>query len=213
VDLEQVLRGRRSTRAFRGDPVPDEVVREILDAARWAPSWANSQAWHVAVVSGDTLRALEIAMSAKASAGVASKSDIPMPVEWPEDVKKRMSARRPAVGGRSRPAAGGMSVWEAWGAPTLLLFAIDERLAPEYACFDTGLLVQSVCLAAHDKGIGTCIEALMVRYPEVLHELLPETAHLRFVVAVALGYSDEKSPANSTPRERIGLDEFVTWAD
>jgi nitroreductase len=211
MEFKKVLRDRQSMRAFHGGPVPDGVVREILDAARWTPSWANSQAWHVAVVSGDTLRELKAAMSAKASAGAPSSSDIPMPVEWPEEVRKRMSVRRPAVGGQPQPAAG-TSGWEAWGAPTLLLFAIDERLATEYACFDTGLLVQSVCLAAHDEGLGTCIEAMMVRYPEVLHDLLPETAHLRFVIAVALGYPDQESRASSTPRERIGLDEFVTWA-
>jgi nitroreductase len=213
VEFEQVLQGRRSTRAFRDDPVPATVVREILSDARWAPSWANSQAWHVAVVSGEILRALKAAVSARAEVGAPSNSDIPMPGEWPAEIKQRMSVRRSGSESVSRSATTGPSVWEAWGAPTLLLFAIDERLAAEYACFDTGLLVQSVCLAAHDRGLGTCIEAMMVRYPEPLHELLPETAHLRFVVAVALGHPDEQSPANSFGRERIEVDEFTTWAD
>jgi nitroreductase len=123
-----------------------------------------------------------------------------------------MTIPRRASEGSPQQTATGPRAWEAWGAPTLLLFSIDERLQPEYACFDAGLLVQSVCLAAHDKGLGTCIEAWMVGDADLLHELLPDAAHLRFVVGVALGHPDSLSPANSSPRERIELDEFVTWA-
>jgi nitroreductase len=213
VEFEHVVRGRRSTRAFLSDPVPRVLVREVLDAARWAPSWGNSQAWNVTVLSGEALRALTAAISAKMGTGAPSDTDIPFPGEWPEEIKRRMNIRRPAPEGAPAPASAGPSVWEAWGAPTLLLFSVDERLAAEYACFDAGLLVQSVCLAAYDKGLGTCIEAMMVRYAGALHDLLPGTAHLRFVVGVALGYLDETSPVNSFPCERIALDEFVTWED
>ena len=38
-----------------------ELVREILDEARWSPSWANTQAWNIYVVSGETLQALKSA--------------------------------------------------------------------------------------------------------------------------------------------------------
>jgi len=213
MEFEQVLRSRRSTRAFRSDPVAREVVRDILDAARWSPSWGNSQAWNVTVVTGETLRTLKAALAARMGEGGASSTDIPMPTEWPEDIRSRMNVRRPAPEGAPLPPTPSPNVWESWCAPALLLFAVDERLAPEYACFDSGLLVQSVCLAAADRGLSTCIEAMMVRYPDVLHELLPEAAHLRFVVGVALGHPDEASPTNVFSRERIGLDEFVTWAD
>jgi nitroreductase len=213
VEFDHVVRSRRSTRAFRADPVPYELVRQILDAARWAPSWGNSQAWNVTVVSGQILRRLKESLAAQVGTGAASHSDVPMPIEWPAEIKKRMTIPRPASAEPSQPAKSSPSVWEAWGAPTLLLFSVDEHLQPEYACFDAGILVQSVCLAAQDKGLGTCIEAMMVRYRDVLHELLPDAADLRFVVGVALGYPDELSPANSFVRERIEVDEFVTWAD
>lgn len=213
MEFEQVLQGRRSVRAFREDPVPPGLVREVLENARWAPSWANSQAWNATVVQGETLRELKASLSAQVSAGVPATTDIPMPLEWPDDLKKRMSLRRPAVESEAPPEKPRPGVWQAWGAPALVLFAVDERIPVEYACFDAGLLVQSVCLAAFDKGLGTCIEAMMVRYPDVLHELLPQTAHTRFVVGVALGYADDSAPANAFPRERIGVDEFVTWAE
>jgi nitroreductase len=212
VEFEQVLRSRRSTRAFRDDPIPVETVREILEAARWAPSWGNSQAWNVTVASGETLRKIKESLGAQMGTAAAARSDFAMQVQWPEELKKRMTIPRRAPEGSPQPAIAGPRPWEAWGAPTLLLFSVDERLQPEYACFDTGLLVQSVCLAAHDKGLGTCIEAWMVGNADMLHELLPDAAHLRFVVGVALGHPDEVSPANSSVRERVDIDEFVTWA-
>ncbi len=47
----EVLRERRSVRKFRPDPVPEEHVRQILDAARLAPTSGNQQPWQFLVVS------------------------------------------------------------------------------------------------------------------------------------------------------------------
>ncbi|MDR2018040.1 MAG: nitroreductase family protein [Syntrophobacterales bacterium] len=43
MELLKAIRERRSVRKYRTDPVPDEIIIEILDAARNAPSWANTQ--------------------------------------------------------------------------------------------------------------------------------------------------------------------------
>ena len=45
-----LVKKRRSTHAFKPDPVPDEYVDKIIEAARWAPSGANSQPWEFIVV-------------------------------------------------------------------------------------------------------------------------------------------------------------------
>src|SRR5450756_524640 len=56
MEFESVIRGRRSIRAYKPERVPEELVREILDAARWAPSWRNTQSWNVWVLTGDALQ-------------------------------------------------------------------------------------------------------------------------------------------------------------
>lgn len=43
MDLIQAIRERRSIRKYKPDPVSDETVEMVLEAARWAPSWANTQ--------------------------------------------------------------------------------------------------------------------------------------------------------------------------
>lgn len=53
------LRSLRAVRNFRPDPVPQEVVDDILEVARWSGSASNRQPWELVVIrDADTLRAL-----------------------------------------------------------------------------------------------------------------------------------------------------------
>ena len=59
MDVYQCLRSRRTVREYKPDPIPQELVRKILQAGRWAPSSSNTQKWHFIVVQDrDTLAAL-----------------------------------------------------------------------------------------------------------------------------------------------------------
>jgi len=60
MDFHQVVQTRRSVRAFKPDPIPDDVLRRVLETARLAPSANNKQPWHVVVVK-DEARRREIA--------------------------------------------------------------------------------------------------------------------------------------------------------
>lgn len=50
-DFLHLARTRRSIRRYRPDPVPEALLFECLEAARWAPSAANSQPWHFLVIA------------------------------------------------------------------------------------------------------------------------------------------------------------------
>ena len=51
-----LLKGRRSIRRYRPDPVPDEMVEQLLEAGRWAPSASNRQPWAFIVVRDEEVR-------------------------------------------------------------------------------------------------------------------------------------------------------------
>ena len=53
MDLLQAVKDRRSCRAFTPDPVPKEMIEEMLQVATWAPSAINLQPWEVTVVVGE----------------------------------------------------------------------------------------------------------------------------------------------------------------
>ena len=52
----ELVKKRRSIRQFKPDPIPDEYVDKIIEAARWAPSGANSQPWEFIVVKKQELK-------------------------------------------------------------------------------------------------------------------------------------------------------------
>ena len=200
-------------------------MREILDEARWAPSSRNTQAWSVWVVTGDALERFKAAFKAALGREEADAPDLPGTAteDWPQacsaravELMKTRAETIEAAGEVAGPAASMARMADCFGAPVLLVFGFEGCLAPAYASYDTASLVQNVCLAAHDKGLGTCQSTTLVRYPGLLRELLPGAEEQRLVVAVTLGYPDldgsgqhVRALARAAGRDRdLGL---VTW--
>ncbi len=52
----ELVKSRRSIRRFKPEPIPDEYVDKIIEAARWAPSGSNSQSWEFVVVKKQELK-------------------------------------------------------------------------------------------------------------------------------------------------------------
>ena len=124
---------------------------------------------------------------------------------------KRRAEKLEAAGESADPAAAMARMADLFGAPCLLVFGFDDCLAEAYASFDAGAFVQNVCLAAYDRGLGTCVVATVVRFPDLLRRLLPGGVGKRFVVSVTLGTPVGDAPSNTFERSRARLDEIVTW--
>jgi nitroreductase len=215
MQVSHAIRERRSIRAFLPDEVAPDTIRQILDLVKWSPSWANTQDWKVYVLTGDTLERLKEASAILGEEGLAAQPDLPMPPrEWPEYLAERMVSRRLAAeAGDAAASDERRNVWRFYGAPALVLFAVDERLEPAYACFDAGLITQTFCLAAEDRGFNTCIMAVAVRYADVLHELIPEAEAERFVIGVALGFADHSALVNRGERSRVETGDIAVFLD
>lgn len=221
MDVEEAIRGRRSIRRYRPDPVSEELIREVLDQARWSPSWRNTQVWHVWALTGAPLERFKQQLTARLLDGSPGNPDIESPGrDFPQACLTRTqrlmderTACELAAGVDCSPEATSRHMGALFGAPCLLAFGIDDCIPEAYACFDTGAFVQSVCLAAHARGLGTCIMATSVRFPEILHELLPDAADKHLVVGVAIGYPDADAAINTFVRERAELEEFVRFVE
>lgn len=57
LDILEAIKSRRSIRRYRTEPVDDKNVETVLEAARWAPSWANTQCWRFIVVRDSKVKA------------------------------------------------------------------------------------------------------------------------------------------------------------
>ncbi len=56
MEVLEVIKTRRSIRKYKTTPVDDKTLELILDAARWAPSWANTQCWRFLVVADNDIK-------------------------------------------------------------------------------------------------------------------------------------------------------------
>jgi nitroreductase len=221
MDVKTAVKGRRSIRKFNQEEVPQEIIREILEHAFWSPSWGNTQPWEFYVVTGDTLESFKKANRDKFLKGEAQSSDVPMPGMWPGRHKKRyvvvgksileaLSIGRKDLEARKKYYA---DMFYLFDAPCLILICIDKRLLIEYAMLDVGLITQTICLLAYERGLGTCMLANSSRYPELLREMLSIPESKNIVIGTALGYPDLDSPVNHFERERADLEEIVTWVN
>jgi len=89
MELESAVRGRRSIRKFTDKGVPEVIVEEILDAARWSPSWGNTQPWEFYVLTGRPLSEFKESNRRMLEEGLPSLPDVPMPEAWPAALKAR----------------------------------------------------------------------------------------------------------------------------
>lgn len=219
MEIFQAVTKRRSIRRFKPDPVPEPLLREILEAARWSPSWGNTQPWEISVVTGAALDRFKKANRQHLLDGVISGPDTPMPEAWPEPLKQRygdvgkqvLTALEIPRGDKEARLRYAGDMFALFNAPSLLLFCVDKAIPREYAMLDTGAIMQTVCLLAHALGLGSCILAASVRYPALIREIIPIAETKAVIIGVALGYPDGEAPVNQFTRGRANLDAFTLW--
>ncbi len=145
----QEIRERRSIRRFADRAVEPEVLAEILEAARWSPSWGNSQCWEIVVV-GDQGHKEQLAalLSTKNPASLAV-CNAPLVL---------------AVAGRQKTA--GYYKSEA------------KTVYDDWLLYDLGILSQTICLAAHALGLGTVIVGSFDHHNAAALLAIPENCSL-----------------------------------
>ena len=221
MELTAAVKGRRSIRKFTEQDVPKSIIAEILEEARWSPSWGNTQPWDLFVLMGKSMAKFKEMNLRQTLAGEPIASDVPMLEKWPDAMKARygelgkvvLSAqgiKREDKEGRDRYYQNMVSAFD---APCLILACISRDNLVEYQMLDIGLITQTICLAAHDKGLGTCLLAAAARYPAEIRKMASIPDDRKIVVGIALGYPDLSSPLNQFERERAKLDEFVHWIE
>lgn len=219
MDLQEAIRGRRSIRHFLEKPVSREIIDELLADALWAPSWGNTQPWEIVVATGEPLEKFKQQNREALLSGRASNPDIPMPEGWPHTYKRRYSELGKSVltslnierGDKEARFEHFARMFGLFDAPAVILVTIDKELLTEYAMLDVGIFLHGFCLLAHDRGLGTCIMAAIVGYPEIVRELFSVPQNKRLIMGAALGWPDPDAPVNCFERKRGAFEEFVKW--
>lgn len=128
MDLMEAIRGRRSIRKYKPDSVSNETITALLEAIRWAPSWANTQCWEVIIVRDKEIRNQIAKTLSPNNPATSSINDAPLLLV--------LCGKKGIAGFRK-------------GEPA--------TVKGDWLMFDTGLAMQNLCLAAYSLGLGTVI--------------------------------------------------------
>ncbi len=220
VCLDILLRRRHSCRAFLPQPVPREVIQQVLVATQRTASWCNAQPWQVHILSGDALERLRCDMLDRAKSNAPSAPE----VDWPREWRGAYQARRRSCGwdlyravgvekgDREGSARQAIENFRMFGAPHLAIVSSDEALGP-HGVMDCGAWVSNFMLAACAAGMSTIAQAALASWPDVLRKHIDLSTERRIVCGVSFGFCDTKHPANGFRTTRAALDEVITWLD
>lgn len=187
--LDLVLK-RRSIRRYKPDPIPEDKIRYVLEAARQAPSWANQQCWKYIVVTDEDLKRKI----------VGSMLPPPPPTMFPPSWDRSLL---PPFEPRPRD-------WAAQ-APVLIVGCADpsksgRKEGKDYYLVDMGISMEHLILAATEQGLGTCWIGGGFNEATV-KEVLGIPEEIRVVALTPLGYPDEQP----SPRPRRKFEEIVCY--
>jgi nitroreductase len=220
MDIIEAIRARKSIRGFKPDPVEKSIIKEILEFAVRAPSAMNTQPWEFFVITGEVLNRMRKALVEKLKTGAPMKPDH-LVVGWPQEsvyrdrqvglakeIFKLMDIQREDKVKRAWWLERGFRFFD---APVAVIVVTDKALSESGPLFDIGAVTQTLCLAALQYGLGTCIEDQGVLYPEVAREMAGIPDSKRIMIAVAMGYPDGDFPANKLVSSREPVDKLTTW--
>jgi nitroreductase len=225
MELLEAIKSRMSIRGFKPDPVPKEILSELLSVSTRSPSGVNCQPWEIYVVVGEALKELGQVYVEQFGQGI-----IPQPVIYTGQATKGVS---PSLKGvyRERQVQLAKQMFQLLGiekgdekklreyyekmyrfydAPAVIIITADESLLLTSVSLDIGLLTQTIALAAQEYGLGTCVMRAIVDYPAQARDVVKIPYSKQPIIGLAIGYPDWDDPVNKLKTERESLDKILT---
>ena len=218
MDVVEAIRTRKSIRGFRPDPVPKEILRDILDIATRAPSAMNTQPWEIIVIAGEVLENIKRGNIEMLESGALPNPNVSVQpfegvyrqrqVDLAIQIFQLMGIAREDKAKRAEWMKRGFRFFD---APAAFILSVDKALKPWWELFDFGAISQTICLAALKYGLGTCIEDQGVMYPEVIRKYAGIPESKRIIICIPIGYPDWDFPANRLESKREPVEAIATW--
>jgi nitroreductase len=174
MDLLEAIKGRRSIRKYKPDPVSEGTLRMVMEAVRWSPSWANTQCWEVIIVKEPDIKSALASTLTTTNPSLSSMTEAPLVI---------VLCGKKGVSGFKKGEA--------------------TTVKGDWLMFDTGIAMQSLCLAAHDQGLGTVVIGLFNH--KKAEEILGVPQSVEVVAMTPLGYP----AAEGSAPKRKEISEFV----
>jgi nitroreductase len=215
--VEDAIVSRQSIRSFLPKPVPQALIRHILEVAARAPSGSNIQPWHVHVVTGKRRDALSQALVAAHDSKEPERSEYQYyPPQWRSPYVDR---RREtgwglyqllgiAKGDREGSAKQNAKNYAFFDAPCVLFFTIDNDL-DKGTWLDYGMFLQNIMIMARACGLDTCPQASLANYPDIIKKHLGIDDQQIVMCGISMGYQDPTALVNKYRTTRVPIDTFT----
>lgn len=220
MQFDEVVLGRRSIRGYKPDPVPKEVIREVIAMAMRAPSSLNTQPWNFTVVAGAPLDRIRAGNTERNLAGVPPSRELRSHGEYVGAHRERqieIAKQLFAAMGIERHDKEGRQDWVLRGfrqfdAPVSVVVTYDRSIhGGDIGPFDCGAVVNALVNAAWSRGLGCVVNSQGIMQSPVVreHARIPDDQVI--MICVAMGYPDDSFPANAVVSRRKPVDDAVTF--
>ena len=220
MQYDDVVRGRRSIRGYKPDPVPKALVREVIEMAMRAPSSFNTQPWNFYVVSGEPLDRIRAGNTERILAGVPESREFRSHGAYAgihRDRQIEVAKQLFGAMGIARDDKDGRQDWVLRGfrqfdAPVSIVVTYDRSIfGGDYGPFDCGGVANAIVNAAWSRGLGCVINSQGIMQSPVVreHAKIPEDQVI--MTCIAMGYPDESFPANAVVSLRKPVDEAAVF--
>lgn len=218
--VTDAVRSRHSCRSFTAQPVDLDIVRQLIETARYAPSGGNLQPWIVHVLTGEALSRFRAMLAPKVEAaplgGHAEYHVYPPDLKDPyrsrrfkvgEDMYAQIGVKREDKPARIRQFSRN---YDFFGAPVGMFFFMDRIMGPPQWS-DIGMFMQTLMLLAREQGLSSCPQEAWAGWFREVSEFLEVGPEMMLFCGIALGYADETAPINRLRADRAALDEFARF--
>ncbi|WP_047308698.1 nitroreductase [Rhodopseudomonas palustris] len=211
MQYDDVVRGRRSIRGYKPDPVPRELIEEILELAMRAPSSMNSQPWNFTVLTGEPLDRIRAGNTERNLAGVPHSREFRIGQPFAGSHRERqitVAKQLFSAMGIARDDQAKRQDWVLRGfrqfdAPVCIIITYDRVLSDsDDTPFDCGAVTNALVNAAWSRGLGAVINSQGIMQSPVVREHAGIADDQVIMKAIALGWPDDEFPANAVVSER-----------
>jgi nitroreductase len=223
MDYDTVILTRRSIRGYKPDPVPKELLEEILQLAIRAPSSYNSQPYHFHVITGEPLERIRTSTVERIQGGSPDAREFRVGQPFAGVHRERQVAVAKQLLGAMEIAREDTQAREDWvlrgfrqfDAPVCVIITYDRVLADsDDTAFDCGAVATALVNAAWSRGLGAVINSQGIMQSQVVREWAAIPDHQVIMKSIALGRPDMDFPANIVMSARKSVREaatFVGW--
>jgi nitroreductase len=220
MNYEDIAQARRSIRGYKLDPIPREILEEIIHIAKQAPSSMNTQPWHFHVLTGEPLERIRKGNTEKMMAGSSVDREIKLNHGYEGPHRERQveiavqlfEAMGIARDDKERRMDWVMRGFRQFDAPVSIVITVDKALADDtIAHFDCGAATYGLVLAAWSKGIGSVINGQGIMQSSVVRENANIPEDQVIMTCVAMGYPDDSFVANDVKSRRSPNDKVASF--